>query len=347
MFRLPNLKGDFRVETMSENKGVLVYCEAAVDKLTPLSMELLGVGSQLAAASSGILSAVLIGSEVTNLAQEAIVGGAQKVLIVDDTSIKDYATEQYLVLLEKIVRQLAPEIVLLGHSLFGRELAPWLAFRLNTGATMDCIALDIDTSSQRLLMTRPVYGGNAEAVQVCSTNPQIATVRAKVMIPLARDCTRKGLVIKVPAVVDRATIKTKVVGKKVEVAAGVKLEEARVVVSGGRGMGGEAGFKQLEEIARILNGAVGATRPPCDRKWIADTRQIGLTGKVVNPDLYLGVGLSGASQHLSGFSNAKTIVAINKDPEADIFKVAHYGIIGDWKTILPAFTARLQEAIKN
>jgi len=328
---------------MSENKDILVYCEAAGGKLTSMATELLGAGSRLAPASGGELSAVLIGSDVSGPAQEAIAYGARKVYVVEDPYLKDYATEPYLVVLEKVIRQAAPEIILLGQTAAGRDLAPWLAFHLNTGATMDCTALEIDPARKRLLMTRPVYGGNAQAVQVCETDPQIATVRNKAVAPLAKDSARQGQVIKVMAGIDPAAIKTRVIERKVEAAAGVKLEEARVVVSGGRGIGSAAGFKQLEEIAAILKGAVGATRPPCDKKWIADTQQIGLTGKVVSPDLYIAVGLSGASQHLSGFSSAKTIVAINKDPEANIFKVAHYGIVADWKAILPAFTAKLKE----
>ena len=328
---------------MFENKGILVYCEAAGGKLMPLASELLGAGSRLATALGGELSAVLIGSGVSSLAEEAIASGAQKVYVVEDPYLKDYSTEPYLMGLEKVIQQVAPEIILLGQTAAGRDLAPWLAFHLNTGATMDCTALEIDPASKRLLMTRPVYGGNAQAVQVCELNPQIATVRVKAMAPLERDSTRQGQVIKVAAGIDPETLKARVIERKVEAAAGVKLEEARVVVSGGRGMGSAAGFKQLEEIAGVLKGAVGATRPPCDKKWIADTQQIGLTGKVVSPDLYIAVGLSGASQHLSGFSSAKVIVAINKDPQANIFKVAHYGIVADWKAVLPAFTAKLKE----
>ncbi len=330
---------------MSENKGVLVYCEIAGDKLTPISIELLGTGSRSASALGQDLSAVLIGSGINSLAQEAIVYGAKKVYIIDDPILKDYSTETYLIALEKVVREAAPEIILLGHTAAGRDLAPWLAFRLNTGATMDCIALEIDPANKRLLMTRPVYGGNAQVVQVCETNPQIATVRGKAMTPLAKDNSRHGEVFNINVEIVPGAIKTRVIERKVEAGAGVKLEEARVVVAGGRGMGGTDGFKQLEEIAGILKGAVGATRPPCDKKWIADTQQIGLTGKVVSPDLYIAVGLSGASQHLGGFSSAKVIVAINKDPDANIFKVAHYGVVADWKTVLPYLTAKLKEVI--
>jgi electron transfer flavoprotein alpha subunit len=329
---------------MSANKCVLVYCEAAAGKLANIAVELLGAGGCLASAAGGELAAVLIGSGLDAPAREAIACGAQKVYQVDDPYLKDYATEPYLAVLEKVVRQVSPEIVLLGQTAAGRDLAPWLAFHLDTGATMDCTGLEIDPASKRLLMNRPVYGGNAQVVQVCETDPQIATVRLKAMVPAAKDSSREGQVVDISAEIDPAAFKTKVVERKVEASAGVKLEEARVVVSGGRGMGGQPGFKQLEEIAGLLKGAVGATRPPCDKGWIQDTQQIGLTGKVVSPDLYIAVGLSGASQHLSGFSSSKLIVAINKDPAANIFRVAHYGIAGDWKAVLPALAAKLKES---
>jgi electron transfer flavoprotein alpha subunit len=328
---------------MPEGKCILVYCETADGRLTPMAGELLGAGSRLSATLGVELSAVLIGSGAAAAAGEAIAGGAPKVYLVDDAILKDYAAEPYHVALEKVVRQVNPGIILMGQTAAGRDLAPALAFHLNTGATMDCTALEIDPANKRLLMTRPVYGGNAQVIQVCDTDPQIATVRAKAMAPQGKDDARQGEVIRIPAGIDPAAIKTRVIERNVEAAAGIKLEEAKVVVAGGRGMGGPEGFKQLEEIAVILKGAVGATRPPCDKKWIADTRQIGLTGKVVSPDLYIAVGLSGASQHLSGFSSAKVIVAINKDPEANIFKAAHYGIVADWKAVLPAFTAKLKE----
>jgi electron transfer flavoprotein alpha subunit len=328
---------------MSENAGVLVYGEVTGGRLAPIATELLGAGSRLASELGQELSIVLIGSDTSVLAQEAIAYGASKVYIVDEPSLKDYAAEPYLMAMEKVVQQALPAIILLGQTSSGRDLAPWLAFRLNTGATMDCMALEIDPATKRLLMTRPVYGGNAQAVQVCETDPQIAAVRIKAMAPLAKDDTRQGQVINVAAGVDSASLKTKVVERKIEATAGTKLEDARVVVAGGRGIGSADGFKQLEEIAGLLQGAVGGTRPSCDAKWISDSQQIGITGKIVSPDLYIAVALSGASQHVSGFFSSKVIVAINKDPEANIFKVAHYGIVADWKTALPAFTAKLKE----
>jgi len=330
---------------MSENTGVLVHCEVTVGKLAPIATELLGAGSRLATELGQELSAVLIGNDISGLAQEAIAYGANKVYVVDEPSLKDYATESYSMVMEKVVQQALPAIILLGQTSSGRDLAPWLAFRLNTGATMDCMALEIDPATKRLLMTRPVYGGNAQAIQICRTDPQIAAVRIKAMSPSTKDDTLQGQVFNVEAGIDSASLRTRVLEKKIEATAGIKLEDARIVVAGGRGIGSASGFQQLEEIAKLLHGAVGATRPPCDAKWVSDSQQIGITGKIVSPDLYIAVALSGASQHVSGFFSAKVIVAINKDPEANIFKVAHYGIVADWKMALPAFTAKLKQII--
>jgi electron transfer flavoprotein alpha subunit len=332
---------------MSINKGILVYCENANGKLAPITTELLGAGNRLASELGQELSAALIGSDIIELSQEAIAYGASKVYIVDNRSFKDYSTEIYLVGMEKVVQQALPAIILFGQTYSGRDLAPWLAFRLNTGATMDCTALEIDPATKRLLMTRPVYGGNAQAVQICKTDPQIAAVRLKAMSPSTKDITRRGQIINVVVKIDPASLKTKVVERKIDSTTGTKLEDARVVIAGGRGISNASGFQQLEEIARLLHGAVGATRPACDAKWVADSQQIGLTGKIVSPDLYIAVALSGASQHLSGFSSSKVIVAINKDPEANIFKVAHYGIVADCKTALPVIAAKLKEVIRS
>jgi len=330
---------------MAEYKGVMVYCEAGDGKLAPIATELLGAGSRLANDLGQELSAVLIGSGVAGLAKEAIAYGAKKVYVVEDPLLKDYVTDSYLAVMDKVIKQASPQIVLLGQTQTGRDLTPRLAFRLDTAATMDCIALGIDPASKRLLMTKPVYGGNAQAIMVCQIDPQIATVRSKAMTPATREDSRQGEVINIAAGIDPASVRTRLVERKIEAAAGVKLEDAHVIVSGGRGIGGPDGFKQLEELARVLKGAMGASRPPCDNKWVPDTVQIGLTGKIVSPDLYIAVALSGSSQHLSGCSGSKVIVAINKDAEANIFKVAHYGVVGDWKKVLPAFTGKVKELI--
>jgi electron transfer flavoprotein alpha subunit len=330
---------------VADYKDVLVHCETAEGKLTSLATELLGAGSRLAHDLGEKLGAVIIGSGISGLAQEAIAFGADKVYLVDDPSLKDYLTEPYLLIMDKVVKQVMPQIILLGQTPLGRDLTPRLAFRLNTAASLDCVALEIDPTSKRLLQTKPVYGGNAQAVFTCATNPQIATVRSKAMSPLQKDTARQGEVITVAAEIDPAAIRVKLLEKKVEAAAGIKLEEAHVVVTGGRGIGSAEGFHQLEELASLLKGAVGASRPPCDNGWVPDSSQIGLTGKIVSPDLYIAVALSGSSQHLSGCSGAKTIVAINKDPEANIFRVAQYGVVGDWKKVLPAFTQKVKELL--
>jgi electron transfer flavoprotein alpha subunit len=327
---------------MSDNKGVMVFCETADGKLSSIGAEVLGAGSRLAKELGQPLQAVMLGSGLGQAPKEAVAFGADKVYVVDDPILKDYLTDSYLVVMERVVKQQMPSILLLGQTPIGRDLTPRLAFRLNSAAVLDCIALALDGDTRRLLMTKPVYGGNAQAIQICDCDPQVATVRAKSMTPLVKDESRNGEIVSLPAGLDPALIRTRLVERKIE-SSGVKLEDAKVIVSGGRGIGGVEGFKQLEELARALKGAVGASRPACDNKWVSDNLQIGLTGKIVSPELYIAVALSGSSQHLSGCSGSKVIVAINKDSEANIFKVAHYGIVADWKKALPSFTTKIKE----
>jgi len=330
---------------MAEYKGVMVFCEATEGKLAAIATELLGSGRKLADDLGQELSTVLVGSGISSLAKEAIAFGADKVYMVDDPLLQDYQTDSYVLVMEKVVEQVTPQILLLGQTSIGRDLAPRLAFRLNTAASLGCLELAIDPESKLLLQTKPVYGGNAQAVFVCESFPQIATVRPKAMAPLEPDQSRKGEVITIDAGLDPSVIRTKVLEKVPEKVEGIKLEDAEVVVSGGRGIGSAEGFEQLEELARMLKGAVGATRPPCDNDWVPAGAQIGLTGKIIAPELYIAVALSGSSQHMSGCSGAKTIVAINKDPEANIFREARFGIVGDWKKALPAFTDKIKELL--
>jgi electron transfer flavoprotein alpha subunit len=209
--------------------------------------------------------------------------------------------------------------------------------------TLDCIALEIDAPTKQLLQTKPVYGGNACAVYIMETYPQMATVRAKTMTASLPDSSHRGEIIQITTSLDGADIKTDVLQKFIQETEGIKLEDAAIVIAGGRGIGGPEGFKQLEELAKQLKGAVGASRPPCDNGWVSDTRQIGLTGKIVSPDLYIAVALSGTSQHIAGCAGAKNIIAINRDPEANIFKEARFGVVGDWKKVVPAFQAKIKE----
>lgn len=330
---------------MAENKGVLIFCETKEGKLAAIATELLGCGRKLADDLGQELAAVLVGSGLAELAKEAIAYGADKVYVVDDPQLKDYQTDSYLSVMEKVIGQAAPQILLMGQTSLGRDLAPRLAFRFNTAASLGCLELAIDPQSKRLLQTKPVYGGNAQAVFTTESFPQIATVRAKAMTPLEPDPSRKGEVVKIDAALDPSAIRTRVLEKVAEKVEGIKLEDAEVVVCGGRGIGSAESFAQLEELAKLLKGAVGATRPPCDNEWVPSGAQIGLTGKIVAPELYIAVALSGSSQHMSGCSGSKTIVAINKDPEANIFREARFGLVGDWKKALPAFTEKLKELL--
>ena len=330
---------------MADNKGVMILGEVTEGNLSSISTELLGCGRKLADELGQELSALLIGSAVRGCAQEAIAYGADRVYVVEDPLLEDYQADSYVAAAEKAAKESNPAILLLGQTEIGSDIAARLAFRLETAAVLDCIALEIDPDSKRLLQTKPVYGGNAQAIYVTDTDPQIATVRAKSMTPLAKDDSRQGEVVNIDAGLDASAIRTKVLEKVKEEIEGVKLEDAAVIVTGGRGIGGEEGFKQLEELARMMKGAVGASRPACDNGWMPEKAQVGLTGKIVTPDLYIAVGVSGASQHMAGCSGSKTIVAINKDGEANIFRMAHYGVVGDWKKILPAFKEKVKELI--
>jgi electron transfer flavoprotein alpha subunit len=330
---------------MADYKGVLVCGDIVEGKLAAITTELLGCGRKLADNLGEELSAVLLGSGIKGFASEAIAFGADKVYVVDDPLLKEYQTDSYVAVMEKVVKQVTPRILLLGQTSVGRDLAPRLAFRLNTALSMDCVELDIEPQTKQLLQTRPVYGGNAKAIFTTEGQPQMATVRAKAMSALERDDSRKGEVIDVDAGIDASMIKAKVVDKVKEEIAGVKLEDAPVVISGGRGIGGPEGFQKLGELARLLKGAVGATRPPVDNGWAPTTTQVGLTGKIVTPDVYIAVALSGSSQHMAGCSGAKNIIAINKDPEANIFKEARFGVVGDWKQVIPPFTEKVKELL--
>ena len=239
--------------------------------------------------------------------------------------------------------QAGPRSVIGTKTLVSRDVLPRLAFRLGTALAQDCTALAVD-DQERLLATRPTYGGNARATIACLGSPAVATVRAKTTDPLEPDAARTGQVIPVEVALD-GVLKTRPIERVEQASEGLRLEDAKVIVSGGRGLGGPEPFKQLDVLATLLGGAVGASRAACDAGWVPSSYQVGLTGKTVTPDLYIAVGISGASQHMAGCSNAKTIVAINKDPGANIFKEARFGVTGDWEKVLPAFVEQLHELL--
>jgi electron transfer flavoprotein alpha subunit len=330
---------------MVEHKGVMIFCQTTQGKLASSTVELLCGGRKLADDLGEDLSAALVGSDIKNIAWEAIAFGADKVYVVDDILLKDYQTDAYMSTMEEVIKQVVPRILLMGQTSIGQDLAPRLAFRLNSAATLGCLDLAIDPGSKLLLQTKPVYGGNAQAVFVTKSFPQIATVRPKVLATLEPNPSRKGAIIFIDASIDPLGIRIKVLEKVQEKTEGINIEEAKVIVSGGRGIGDAEGFKQLQELAGLLRGAVGASRFPCQKGWIPASAQIGLTGKIVTPELYIAVAISGSSQHMSGCSGSKTIVAINTDPNAHIFKEAHFGVIGDWKKVMPVFIDKLKQLI--
>ncbi len=331
---------------MAEYKGVIVYGELINGKLLSITTELLGGGRNLATALKEDLSCVLLADTVGETPKEAIAFGTDKVYIVEDPSLKEYQADTYIQVVEKLAKEISPRIILMGQTSIGRDLAPRLAFRLGTGLSTDCVDLSIDSETKLLLQTKPVYGGNAQAIFTCESMPQIATVRPKTMSPIERDNSRKGEVIPIKVEIDMSTIRTKVIEKVKEEVAGIKLEDAPTIVSGGRGIGGPEPFKTtLKELADVLHGAVGASRPPVDNGWIPEAMHVGLTGKIVAPDIYIAIAISGASQHIAGCSGSKTIIAINKDPEANIFKEANFGVVGRYEEVVPAFTKKLKELL--
>ena len=257
-------------------------------------------------------------------------------------SLKQYHTDYYMAGAKGVIENENPRFLLFGHTDMGADLGPRLAFRLNTAIATDCVELSVEPDTKQLLRTKPVYGGLAMAVYTSDGFPQMATVRPKSLTPAEKNDERKGEVIPLAVDFDISSSPVTILGKVTEEVEGIKLEDAEVIVSGGRGIGDPEGFKQLEEAAKFLKGAVGASRVACDNGWVPTTLQVGITGKIVAPQIYLAVGISGASQHMSGCSRSKTIIAINKDPAAAIFKQAQFGVVGDWKVILPAFINKLK-----
>jgi len=331
---------------MAEYKGILICGELADGKLVSITTELLGCGRKLADELKEDLSCLLASDSVGEASKEAIALGADKVYVIEHPALKEYQADSYIQVAEKLVQEISPRIILIGQTSMGRDLAPRLAFRLGTSLTTDCLDLSIDPETKRLTQTRPVYGGNAQAVFTSELMPQMATVRTKAMAPLERDDSRKGEVIPSKIDVDTSKVRTKVLETVKEEAVGIKLEDAPVIVCGGRGMGGPEPYQTvLKELADLLHGAVGASRPPADNGWVSEALHIGLTGKIVAPDIYIAIAISGASQHTAGCSGSKHIIAINKDPEANIFREAEFGVVGKYEEVVPAFTNKLRELL--
>ena len=324
-------------------RGCWVFVEQSHGKPARVSLELLGKGKELAQKLGVDLTAIVLGDSLGPLPDELIVYGAQKVLAADDPVFKDYSTDLYADVVANQVLERKPEVLIVGATPIGRDLAPRLAFRLNTGCTADCTGLDIDQENRLFVSTRPAFGGNVVATIVCPNHrPQMATVRPGVMPLPEKDATRTGEIVPVKVQVTAQDLGVKIIESVEAESEGVAIEEAERVVCVGMGGADAESFAMIRELAGLLEAEVAATRIAVEAGWLTHDSQVGQTGKTIRPDLYVACGVSGAVQHTAGMSGSKLIVAINKDPKAEIFNYADYGIVGDLRKVLPALIEELK-----
>lgn len=331
---------------MSEftSKNIWVFIETDEGKAKSVGLELLNPGRMLADKSGEKLVAVILGKDNAEAVTQVQQYGADQIISVEGEEYEKYSFDAYTYAMTELIQKYEPSAILIGATNNGRDFGPRLACRLRTGLTADCTSLDYDADSGNVAWTRPAFGGNLMAVIMCpNTRPQIGTVRPGVFKKLLVEKAAAEVVwetIRVPA----EKIRTRLIESVREAAAGImNLEDAEIIVSGGRGMGGPENFKILEELAAVLGGTVGASRAAVDAGWIGHAHQVGQTGKTVGPKLYIACGISGAIQHLAGMSGSDCIIAINKDPEAPIFKAADYGIVGNLFEVLPALTEEIKK----
>jgi len=320
---------------MKDSRGILICGEAVDGKITTITKELVNIGRRLSENINQPLRLLLIGQSLQEEASE-IASLGPDVYLVEDVPFAESIPERYVAIIAEVCQKAVPSIVIFGQTDMGRDVAPRLAAKLKAAVCMDCVDITVDPETGSLLLTKPVYGGNAMAVWAPSDHkPQIVTVRQRAIAPAEPDTSRRGEIIPLTVEIDSSIFKSKLLESVKEEAKGVKLEEAKVVVAGGGGIGGSEGFKLLEELAQVLGGALGISRVPCDEGWMPANLEIGQTGHVVSPDLYVAVGISGAPQHLAGCSGSKCVVAINKNNEAHIFKEADFGIVEDYRKVIP------------
>ena len=342
---------------LEEYKGVYVFAQQVDNEISSIAFELLGKAKDLAKDLSTDVTAVLIGSEVKGLADQLAEYGADKVIVVDDPELKDYRTEPYAHALSSVINKYKPEIMLVGATAIGRDLGPRVSARVATGLTADCTVLEIgdfplqavpgqEQLQNQLLMTRPAFGGNTIATIACPYNrPQMATVRAGVMQKIEPIKGAKAVVEEFNPGFTPDNKYVEILDIVKSVAETVDIMDAKILVSGGRGVGSPENFKILEDLAEVLGGTVSCSRAVVDSGWKPKDLQVGQTGKTVRPNVYFAIGISGAIQHVAGMEESDIIVAINKDADAPIFDVADYGIVGDLNKIVPKLTESLKAEI--
>ncbi|USG64193.1 electron transfer flavoprotein subunit alpha/FixB family protein [Brevibacillus ruminantium] len=326
-------------------KGVWVFLEHRDGQIVPVSLELLGAGRKLADKRGVPLAGILIGEQVSGLCETAFHFGADQVYLYDDPIFCDYRTESYMRAVIHCVEKHKPEIILYGATSTGKDLASAVATDLETGLTADTTMLDVDQETGLLEASRPAFGGNIMATILCKKHrPQMATVRPKVMKALPPVPSRSGEIIKETLPLQEIDIRTKVLKIVREAQTKVRLDEADIIVAGGKGLGSKEGFQLLHRFAEVIGATVGASRDAVEAGWIDHAHQVGQTGVTVTPKLYFAIGISGAIQHLVGMQNSGLIIAINKDPQAPIFQSCHYGIVGDAFEIVPMLIEAFQTA---
>ena len=332
--------------SIHDYKGVFIFVQQVDNKVTSVSYELISKGKELAKELDTSLTAVLLGFKVEALCANLAKYGADKIIIVDDPELETYTTEAYVHGMCEVLKAYKPEIVLFGATAIGRDLAPRVSARLHTGLTADCTKLEIDAETKNLMMTRPAFGGNIMATILCPDHrPQMATVRPGVM-------QKADNIVDVQVPIELFKIDDMASHKNVEIIEVIKktahkmdIQDAKILISGGRGMGSPENFKLLEDLAQALGGTISSSRACVDAGWVEKDRQVGQTGKTVRPNLYIACGISGAIQHIAGMEESDIIFAINKDPGAPIFDVADYGVVGDVTKILPLFTEQVRKLI--
>ena len=340
---------------LEEYKGVFVFAQQVDNTLNGVAFELLGKGKELAKDLNTEVTAVLIGSDVKGLADQLAEYGADKVIVVDDPELKNYRTEPYAHALASVINEFKPEVMLVGATAIGRDLGPTVSARVATGLTADCTVLEIgdfpinpvgnqEQKHNQLLMTRPAFGGNTIATIACPDNrPQMATVRPGVMQKIAPIKGAKAEVIEFNPGFTPNNRYVEIMDIVKEVKNTANIMDAKILVSGGRGVGSKENFKLLEDLAEVLGGTVSCSRAVVENGWLPVDLQVGQTGKTVRPHIYFAIGISGAIQHVAGMEDSDLIIAINKDEDAPIFDVADYGLVGDLNKIVPALTKALKE----
>lgn len=330
---------------IAEYKGVFVFVEQREGEVQRVSLELIGKGREIAEKLGETVTAVVLGNNIADKTKSLIHHGADEVLYVDNAALDIYMTEPYTKALTEVINTKKPGIFLIGATAIGRDLAPRVSARVHTGLTADCTSLDIDDETRNLLMTRPAFGGNIMATIICPDHrPQMSTVRPGVMQLFEKDEAREGNVEEVKVAFAKEDMNVEILEVVKETKQKINIEEAKILVSGGRGIGKAESFEVLKELAAGLDGQVSASRAVVDAGWIDRDHQVGQTGKTVRPDLYIACGISGAIQHLAGMEESEFIVAINKDAGAPIFEVADIGIVGDLNKVVPALIDELTAA---